>query len=224
MLPRIVFLFAALFAAVLPAAEKMKVYQLDAGLYVVQGAGIVQVELVKPDGPVVPPIIPDDELSASAKAIKAAAEKATADPNQLATSWKLATTYREVSRKITAGTITGQETIALWVKMSTDMILGDATAKAAWQPMRDAFSLLWAREINKGGKEAEFAKLLTESAAGLEAVGPRPQEQQMESSRDHWLQAGMALLDELEDLPQAISWAEILKIVMMIIEMLSTLF
>jgi hypothetical protein len=140
------------------------------------------------------------------------------------TAWKVGTAYREIAKKIAVGQITGQEVMALWVKTTTDMLIQGNAATTAWKPMRDVFSEQWAAMMNKGAQDGEYALLLAECAAGLESVGPKPKQSELAMSRGDVVEAAAAVVEALESLPQAMSWAEILKIVLAIIEMLSTLF
>jgi len=218
------FLIAAVVVliAALPApAEKMKVYSLDAGLYAVQGDGIVEVELVKPDDPTPKPQ-PDIEND-RAKAFTEAAKKATSDPNPTQTAWKLATAYRGIVGKISTGEIApDQEIMATWVKLSTDLLISDRKTKEAWQPLRDLFAEEWALLINKGARAADYSALLTDCAVGLESVGPKPQSFEVDASS--LFESASTLIAELEaGPPQAVPWAEVLKIVMAILQMLSEL-
>lgn len=174
-------LAAFLAASIASGADAIKVYKLDAGHYMVQGSGIVRVQIVTPDEPVPPPDPPPqpDVLSDNAKAIKVASEKATSDPNREQTAMQMAELYRMISGKVTDKSIVGQEMIAFAVKYGTDQLLtgkGSAVVKA-WQPARDVFSSQWAAVVNRGGSDADYAKVLTDAAAGIQASAPNAEPQ-----------------------------------------------
>lgn len=158
-----------------PAASVrvIQVYELTAGYYVVSGGAIVPFGQ-QPTPPEPTPDPTPDELTARAKAVKAAAEKATTDPQRETTAINLAMVYREVAKKIEAKSITGQELIQFAIKFGTDQLLvgkGSGVTKA-WQPYRDVLSSEVARVINSGGSDADFVKLLNETADGLQASSP----------------------------------------------------
>lgn len=172
-------LAVVLAASIASAAEPMRVYKLDAGYYAVQGTGIVRVQIVTPDDPTPQPDPTPDVLSANSKAIRDAAQKATSDPNRETTALQLAELYRLIAGKVTDKAIVGQEMIAFAVKYGTDQLLtGKGSAvSGAWKPTRDVFSTQWADVLNKGGSDADYAKLLTDAAAGLQASAPNAEPQ-----------------------------------------------
>lgn len=126
-----------------------------------------------------PPTPTPDQLTDRAKAIKTAAEGVTSDPQRGQTAQQLAELYRQLAAKVKSGDITGQSVIAFATKYGTDNLLNGKGTQVlqAWQPVRDVFSTQWAAVINVGGSDAEFAKLLNETAAGLQASAPNEEPQ-----------------------------------------------
>jgi hypothetical protein len=64
--------------------------------------------------------------------------------------------------------------IAMATNFGTNQLLtgkGSAVVKA-WQPVRDVFSQQWAAVVNRGGSDADYAKVLTDAAAGIQASAP----------------------------------------------------
>jgi hypothetical protein len=112
------------------------------------------------------PPVPPDTLSERATAIYREAAKV----NDQATAAKLGSLYSEIAKKVTAGEIKTQATIAAVVKGATDMLLGDKAA--AWKPTRDVFGAQWVKLAQEGGKDADFAELLNEASDGFRAAGP----------------------------------------------------
>lgn len=162
--------------AVSQAAE-LTVWRLPAGLYAVQDGSIIKVNELTLDPsptPVVPVPVPSS-LTERGKAIMAAATKVTKDPNRTTTAKQLAQLYVELAKKVTAGDLKTQEMIAFGVKYGTDtLLLGQGKAvKEAWQPVRDVLSEQWAAVVQEGGDDADYAKLLNECAAGLNASAPQ---------------------------------------------------
>ena len=176
-------LVSVLIASVLVAstAEAQRVYNLPAGQYLITGEVRAVGPVISPDGPAPTPT-PDptpDALTARAKAIKMAAEKAISDPNREQTATQLAELYRQIAVKVQDKAIVGQELIAMGVKFGTDHLLtGKGSAvMAAWKPMRDVFSVQWAEVLNKGGDDSAYVALLTETADGLQASAPNAEPQ-----------------------------------------------
>ena len=178
---RLTLLAVVLAASVVSNASAQKIYNLPAGQYLITGEVRAVGPVISPDGPAPKPDPQPqpDTMSANAKAIKAAAEKATSDPNRETTALQLAELYRMIAGKVTDKSIVGQEMIAFAVKYGTDSLLtGKGSAvTAAWKPVRDVFSTQWAEVLNRGGSDADYAKLLTDAAAGLQASAPNAEPQ-----------------------------------------------
>ncbi len=170
----ILVLAAVLAATVAQAAavEEIVIFKINTpGYYIVQAGKIVPFGTPTPDPT---PIPTPDVLTERAKAIMAEAVKATKDPNREQTAHQLAELYRQIGNKINEKSITGQEMIQLAVKFGTDQLLngkGSAATKA-WQPTRDVFAAELAKVLNAGGSDADFVKLLMETADGLAASAP----------------------------------------------------
>ncbi len=147
-----------------------------------------------PPGPN-PPTPDPDELTARARAIRDEAGLVQGDRNRDRTAQELAAVYRTVAAEVDKGTLKGNQIITA-VSRSTDMLMRLRGVADSWQPVRDKVSEYWASVAQAGGGDAEYAQLLTEAADGLEASVANP---------------------------QAINWAFILKLVMMIIQMITDL-
>jgi hypothetical protein len=182
---RLVLICAAFLVAAVASAQGPVFKVAKPGYYQIQGGRLVAVTIIDVDDPAPQPDPqPDpnpqpDNLSANAKEIKAAAEKATADPNREATAMQLAELYRQIAVKVTEKAIVGQEMIALATNFGTNQLLtgkGSAVVRA-WQPTRDVFSSQWATALNKGGTDADYAKVLTDAAAGIQASAPNAEPQ-----------------------------------------------
>jgi hypothetical protein len=123
------------------------------------------------DGPAPNPTPdPSPTLTERGKAVRDLAAKVV-DPKRAELATKLAILYGEIAKKVRSGEVKGQESIAFVVKSATDMVLKDGTL-AQWQATRDAIGGYWAKLAQEGAADVEFAKLLEESAAGLQASVP----------------------------------------------------
>jgi len=112
-------------------------------------------------------------LTERAKAIKAAADKATGDPKRDETCKGLAELYRTIAKTDPAKT--DIEHAANAVSQTTDFLLAHqgASSKTAWQPMRDVLSAQLNAAAQEGKSVAEFLKIIDEAASGLEASSPK---------------------------------------------------
>lgn len=123
-----------------------------------------------PNPPPNPPPNPAPILSERAKLLKAAAEKATADPKRAETAQGLATVYRELAKQAKTS---DPASLATAFKIGTDLVLANQKSGAAWQPFKDAMGGQWAAASLKGS--AELGLLLSDAADGLDASAPQRQ-------------------------------------------------
>lgn len=153
----------------------------DKGVYVLRFVGgkatlepAEDVELVGPSpAPNPTPIPTPSTLTERAKAIKAAADKATADPKRDETAGGLALVYRSAAEAAEKNPATKPETLAYGVATTSDMVIGrpgqSAAAKAAWQGTRDVLGKQLEKAQEDGAGLAEYVKIYKEAAAGLDA-------------------------------------------------------
>lgn len=134
------------------------------------------IRVVKPgQTPLPPPVIdPIDPvvLTERAKLIKTAAEKVTADPDRDGTAKGLAELCRQLSKLIRTGQIADINQAALVVKMGSDTFLAQRKVATQWQATRDVLNREWVAVAAKGGGLEDYAKLLDETANGLDASAP----------------------------------------------------
>lgn len=157
------------------AAEKVKIYNLPAGLYMAQGDEIVGVELVGPSVPDVPtPPVNPDQMTDRSKAIKAAAEGATSDPYREQTAQQLASLFREIAKKVRSGEIKDPSVISFAVKYGVDQLLTGkgSTVTDAWKATRAIYNSQMKTAIQNGDNDAKIATLLDEVAIGIDASAP----------------------------------------------------
>lgn len=141
---------------------------------------VTPLTLIDPGVPVPPrpPVPPDPQppdppdLPQRAREIADAARIVQGDPARATTAAMLAAAYREIASQITAGRLSGTQTITLAARLAADTVLERQKAAAAWQPVRDLQSDHVAALAQEGGSEGDYARLLGEWAAGLEASGP----------------------------------------------------
>lgn len=119
-----------------------------------------------PDGPTPPP---QPDLTARAKEIKAAV-LTVQDPDKVLNTKKLSALYKEVQKQVSAGTLKGQQTIALVVKGAQDMLLSSAASN--WKPVTDKFGEHWAAMVQEGRSDPDYATYLGEAASGLDSTLP----------------------------------------------------
>lgn len=183
MVARLILILAVMSAASPAFAQRF--YNLPAGQYLITGEVRAIGPVISPDGPVPNPQ-PDptpnpqpDTLTANAKAIKTAAERATSDPQREQTAMQLSELYRQIAVKVTEKAIVGQEMIALATNFGTNQLLTGkgSVVLTAWQPVRDVFSQQWAAALNKGGSDADYVKVLTDAADGIQASAPNAEPQ-----------------------------------------------
>jgi hypothetical protein len=160
-------------AVLLPDAPKSYLVTIDA-----QGVAVVfpLKSMIRP-GPAPTPIPPSppDVLTERAKAIKAAAEKATSDPDRANTAKGLAALYREIAKLVRQpGQVKDEQSLASAVSVATNTFLSSRDPKAApaWQPTRDLFGTQWTVLKARQSLLVEYAILLDEVANGLDASAP----------------------------------------------------
>lgn len=134
--------------------------------------GVSQIVYFAQPGPTPPP--PSPVLSDRAKAIKAAADKVSADPNRAVTAKALAQLYRRSAVGARNGSITEPAILQTKTKDATDSLLNGV---AAWDGVRSLVSGQWldvltdsiARQLDTAATMAGLATMLDEDAAGLDA-------------------------------------------------------
>jgi len=135
------------------------------------------VVLVGP-GPTPPPVPPVPvTLTERAKAIKAAADKVTGDPDREGTAQSLAFLYRETAKAARNSTSADTSVVTNAVSQMSDLALSKlgANVKLAWQPVRDVLGAQFVAATQEGKSMKDFAALLDEAASGLEASAPKKQ-------------------------------------------------
>lgn len=97
-------LMLALMASVASAADPVKitVFRLDSGYYVIQGGEIVA---FPPNGPIVPPDVPNPPTTEFSKAVTAAVTMLPANDQRHAAALKLAAVYRLLAQQVKDGKI-----------------------------------------------------------------------------------------------------------------------
>lgn len=116
-----------------------------------------------------------DTLTARAQKMRDAAKAVTGDADRQATAAILGAYYREIAAKVKAGEIKGKDQIAFAIKTGCDMLLTSRKASAPWDPVRSVAAEYWTSLAQEGAADAEYARLLDEVAAGLEAACDQPQ-------------------------------------------------
>jgi hypothetical protein len=136
----------------------------------------VQVVDVDPAGPVVPPPAPvtpptpPDPVSADAKAVKASAQAAVADPTRAETAGNLAEVMKLVKSQIDAGTITTYQQIAAAANWLMDSIIGKQSIP--WKPTKDLIGQRLAALGQQGAQPEEYSGFFADAADGFEASIP----------------------------------------------------
>lgn len=167
------FLAVMLAASVASSAAAQKIYNLPAGQYLITGEVRAVGPVISPDGPVVPPVPgpvvpPADVLSADAKAVKTAAEGATADPNRANTAKGLATAAGLIRKSVADGTLPNYEAISRGLAF-----LWDGTTKlAAWTPARKIVFDRLESLAQEGAQPAAYAAYLADVEKGFTASIP----------------------------------------------------
>lgn len=145
----------------------------ETGPATVEAAGTVT--LVGPSPPPPGPG-PTPALSDRAKAIKAAADKATGDAKRAETAQGLAALYREIASNAKAPATA--ETVSSTTLTMTDFLTLHQASTAAWAPMREVLRGQLVDAIQKGNNGGpvtveQLGTLLNEAADGLEASAPK---------------------------------------------------
>jgi len=125
------------------------------------------------DDPPVPP--PPDDLTERGKEIRNAALLVQGDPNRAETAKYLAELWRQISNNIKDDKINGEEAARFAVKYGTDMLLNQRNVAQNWESVREVLTEQWTDVFQRGGKDEDYAKLLDEAAAGLDASVPEGQ-------------------------------------------------
>lgn len=153
---------------------------LPDGIYTLKVVGGVktletaeEIPLNGPPGPGPTPVPPvPNVLTDFGKAIKAAADKATADPKRSETAAGLAAFYKEWATNAKAPATL--ETLSNTTLKGTDLALAFSNVTEAWKPMRDVLRAQIVDLIQRGRPVEEFGAMLRDAAAGLEASAPPP--------------------------------------------------
>lgn len=113
---------------------------------------------------------PTPNLTTRGIAIRDAALKATGDTERDTTAAKLALLYQEIAKKARTNDLNGRDDMEFVLKRGADMVMPNAAAEKAWQNTRDVLTLQWTAVAQVPGMtDEDYAKLLDEAAAGLNA-------------------------------------------------------
>jgi hypothetical protein len=149
-------------------ADGTYVLTVQGGTVTLQKATVLQI------GPVVPPVDPvtpvDPDLSPDAQAIKAAAERAVADPSRAETAGNLAEVMGMLKSQVDARTLTTYPQIAAAANWLMDSIIGRQTA--AWKPTKDLIGQRLAALGQQGAQPEEYSGFFADAVDGLEASVP----------------------------------------------------
>ena len=147
-----------------------QILQLTDGTYeltVKEGSvTIVPLTWITPDGPTPPP----DDLTQRGKEMRAACIKVTGDPDKMMNTQKMIALYRQVKKQVDAGTLTGQQNMAVVIKGAQELLLGSVLSD--WAPVTTQFGAHWAVMVQDGRPDGDYAKYLGEAADGLESCQP----------------------------------------------------
>lgn len=122
------------------------------------------VQRAKPVGPEPPPV-PPEELTERGKEVRDAALEIDS-PSRAECAASLA----EINREVIKMNIEGQKLKAFAIKVGYDKFLEAKEQKEQWTAVRSVMSEHWNALVQEGGTDADFDKLLTEHAAGLDAA------------------------------------------------------
>lgn len=158
------------------------------GVYVLtvadgQVVSVAPLPIISPDSPSPTPR-PNPQpvptvLTPQQEAFKAAALKASTDPDRQATAQNLAAAFEVVAQKIDSGDLASRETIALAVKLTINGLLRGKTQPAteAWEPLREAIGNQFDALAQAGGSHVDYADCLTDVCIGLRASAPNAPDQ-----------------------------------------------
>lgn len=132
-----------------------------------QAARVLTVNPVPPKPPEPPSV-----LTERAKAVKAVAEKATADPNRAQTTVALAAAMVQVKKLVDAETLKDYATISAATAFMFDQVLSRTGSEKAWAPVRKLVMDELAKLAQEGVSAGEYSKYLQEVADGLTASAP----------------------------------------------------
>lgn len=155
---------------------ELTVWRLPAGVYAVQDGAIVRVNELTLDPSPTPPgpgpgPAPVDVLTARAKAIKAAADKITADPNREETAANLAGLWELIRQQVVAGKVTGQADIAFLIDAGNRKVLKPTQVKP-WKPVTDLFAQQWNDQARDNSGDEALSAYLAEAVSGMRASAP----------------------------------------------------
>lgn len=144
------------------------------------------------DGPVPPPP-PPPTLTVRAKAIHAAAIKATTDPKREESAGNLAAMCSAIAVKVRAGEIKTYTDIAGVTLGAWDLACNQSSIASAWAPTRKVIGDELTKLAQDGAADSEFAKYLEEVADGIKASTSRLQAIDLQKIMK-WIQLIMEIL------------------------------
>jgi hypothetical protein len=179
----------AMFPAACLAADvkAIDITGVSDGSYMVTITGsavsMVPLKLINPGNtPPVPPVPDPSQLTERAKAIKAAAI-ALNDPEM---SVKMSLLMDEIAKLIDSGQIATQNKMALAMSKGQSIVLGDKVT--AWKPVTSLISADWAKLVQEGAANADYAKYIREIRDGLRASAP------MQAIDPKWIELIMQII------------------------------
>lgn len=172
-----------LLVAATSTAADARIYSLPAGQYLITGDVRAVGPVILPDSPFPPPqpppvpfppptptpipVVPSD-----AKALKAAAESATADPARTATAANLAAVATLLKQQVEKGSLKDYATISeAYVYLSDQMI--PRTGKAAWARFQTLVGNHLAAFAQEGAQPAVYSTYFGVVADALDASVPQ---------------------------------------------------
>jgi hypothetical protein len=162
-----------LLIASVATAQPVVLSQMPAdGVYVLtvkNGTVTLEKAVVLQVGPSpVDPVVPvDPDLSPDAQAIKAAAERAVADPSRSETAANLAEVMGMLKSQVDGGTLKTYQQISAAANWLMDSIIGKQGA--AWKPVKDLVGQKLAALGQQGAMPEEYSGYFADAADGLEA-------------------------------------------------------
>lgn len=164
-------------AVIVPGTVGNYVLSVDAAGAVTLSPLDKVIRLVNPTPTPPNPPTPPAPLTDRAVQIRDAALKATGDADRATTAHGLAELYRQVAALVRQGKATDLPSLTTAIHTVTDtyMTSRGPAAVTAWQPMRDVFSNQWTLLTAKSNPPPtlpDFASLIEEAAAGLDASAP----------------------------------------------------
>jgi hypothetical protein len=151
-------------------ADGTYVLTVQSGTVTLQKATILQIGPAPTPVPIGPVTPVDPALSPDAQAIKAAAERAVADPSRAETAGNLAEVMGMLKSQVDARTLTTYPQIAAAANWLMDSIIGKQTA--AWKPTKDLIGQRLAALGQQGAQPEEYSGFFADAVDGLEASVP----------------------------------------------------